>query len=109
MQLAIPGVALHEFGVGSRLRPVIDQLSLWGLALIPGLLHPFLLYIYFQRYPASYVFPVLITSLLMISAMAVILGMKWMQDLANQRFSVGLQAQGVAPRWELVQGLTPAG
>jgi len=32
--------------------------------------------------------------------------LKWMQDTANQKFTIGSQSSNVPPRWELVQGLT---
>jgi hypothetical protein len=32
--------------------------------------------------------------------------LKWMQDTASQKFSIGSQSSNVPPRWELVQGLT---
>ena len=89
-----------------------DAIRLWVLAILPGLLHPLLLFIYFWKYRERagltsrlLTTPVFVFALATVPVPAVL---KWLQDTANQRFYLGITAAGAAPRWELIQGVAAA-
>ncbi|HLK67819.1 MAG TPA: hypothetical protein VKU19_30515 [Bryobacteraceae bacterium] len=59
---------------------------------------------YAQQLIAKDFAPVLVFALASIPVPALL---KWMQDIATQRFAIGAPGAAVPPQWELVQGLTP--